>query len=324
MPGWTLGQTSARYETSGRGPGTVSTGAGDHGGVSYGSYQLSTNEGTVHEFLRYNPTIGARLAGLRPGTEAFSNRWRELAAADPQGFHGAQHDFIQHKFYDVQMQRLQDVGIDLSQRGAAVQDMLWSTSVQFRGLTRSIVQGALAGRDLASMSDVDIVSAVQDYKRDHNSTLFASSRSLWPGLLARASNEKQDLIELARSYGGDKAPGAPRVELTPAQQETLDRFNAQAGEQLAARGMSASQIEQLGLAAVRHLEAMPGQTDARQFLVSNDGQRIAVRHATGQLTEFGVQDVLKVREQTPDALAQTQVQHAPEPAREIETPALSR
>lgn len=202
MPGWTLGQTSSRYETSGRGPGTVSTGAGDHGGVSYGSYQLSTNEGTVQEFLRHNPTIGARLAGLRPGTEAFSRRWRELAAADPQGFHGAQHDFIQHKFYDVQMQRLQDVGIDLSLRGAAVQDMLWSTSVQFRGLTRGIVQGALDGKDLASMSDVDIVSAVQVYKRD--------------------------LIELARSYGGDQAPGVPRAELSPAQKETLQQFKAQA------------------------------------------------------------------------------------------------
>jgi hypothetical protein len=190
MPGWTLGQTSSRYETSGRGPGTVSTGAGDHGGVSLGSYQLSTNEGSVQEFLRLNPAIGARLAGLRPGTEAFSQRWRELAAADPQGFHGAQHDFIQHKFHDVQMQRLQAVGIDLSQRGAAVQDMLWSTSVQFRGLTRGIVQGALDGKDLASMSDVDIVSAVQDYKRDHNSTLFARSRALWPGLLARAASEK--------------------------------------------------------------------------------------------------------------------------------------
>ena len=174
------------------------------------------------------------------------------------------------------------------------------------------------------MSDVDIVSAVQDYKRDHNSTLFARSRALWPGLLARAASEKQDLIELARSYGGDQAPGAPRAELTSAQQETLQQFKAQAGEPLTARGMSAPQIEQLGLAAVRHLEAMPGQTEARQFLVSNDGQRIAVRHATGQLTEFGVQDALKVREQTPDALAQTQVQPAPVPAREIEAPALSR
>ncbi|HKG81488.1 MAG TPA: LysM domain-containing protein, partial [Pyrinomonadaceae bacterium] len=37
-----LGALSAKYETGGRGPGTVSTGAGDFGGVSYGSYQMAS------------------------------------------------------------------------------------------------------------------------------------------------------------------------------------------------------------------------------------------------------------------------------------------
>src|ERR1700755_1447385 len=32
----------AKYETGGRGPGVVSTGAGDPGGVSYGSYQMAS------------------------------------------------------------------------------------------------------------------------------------------------------------------------------------------------------------------------------------------------------------------------------------------
>jgi hypothetical protein len=208
------------------------------------------------------------------GSSCTTRRADQDYAADPQGFHSTQHDFIQHKFYDVQMQRLQGAGIDLSQRGAAVQDMLWSTLVQFRGLTKGIVQGALAGKDLATMSDVDIVSAVQDHKRDHNSTLFASSRALWTGLLAR--------------------------------------------------GLSAQQIEQLGLAAVRHLEAMPGQNDAQQFLVSNDGQRIAVRHASGQMTEFGVQDALRAPEQTLEAPAQIQPRPAPVQTREVEAPVLSR
>src|ERR1044072_9394224 len=42
-----LGSLSSKYETSGRGPGTVSTGSGDPGGVSYGSYQIATQTGTV-------------------------------------------------------------------------------------------------------------------------------------------------------------------------------------------------------------------------------------------------------------------------------------
>lgn len=48
---WHMGQTSARYESSGIGPGTISSGKGDAGGVSYGSYQLSSKKGTLKEYL---------------------------------------------------------------------------------------------------------------------------------------------------------------------------------------------------------------------------------------------------------------------------------
>src|ERR1043166_4761527 len=43
-----LGSLSAKYETGGRGPGVVSSGAGDYGGVSYGSYQMATNRSEEH------------------------------------------------------------------------------------------------------------------------------------------------------------------------------------------------------------------------------------------------------------------------------------
>jgi hypothetical protein len=50
---WQLGQTSAKHETGGRGSATISTGLGDHGGVSYGAYQLSTKMGTVQKFVNW-------------------------------------------------------------------------------------------------------------------------------------------------------------------------------------------------------------------------------------------------------------------------------
>ena len=320
MADWTLGQTSSKYETGGRGPGTVSTGVGDNGGVSYGSYQLSTNEGTVQEFLRYNPTIGAEFNKLTPGTKAFNQKWEALASADPKGFHAAQHDFIQHKFYDVQMGRLQGAGIDLSQRGAAVQDMLWSTSVQYRGLTKGVVTGALAGKDVTKLSDADIVSAVQDYKRDHNSTLFASSPTLWPGLLKRAANEKQDLLELARSYGGDKVP-EKTASLPSEQQDTLRQFKEQTGERLAASGLTAEQIDTVGQAALRHVQEQSGKVEPRGFLVSKDASTIAMRHDSGQVTEFKVADALQAPQASPEQPTPTATAA---PTREMAESALSR
>lgn len=197
---WYLGQTSTKYETGGRGVGAISTGKGDHGGVSYGAYQLSSKMGSVQEYLnqsRYQDDFKA----LEPATPEFNAKWRELAIADP-GFAKDQHDFIQSKFYDVQNDRLRARGIDLSDRGPAVQDALWSTSVQFRGLTSTIFAKGLTEKfgesyKLSELSDKNIVEAVQDYKISHNNSLFKSSPEWWPGLLKRANHEKTDLVQLA-------------------------------------------------------------------------------------------------------------------------------
>ena len=69
-----LGQLSEKYETGRRGPGTVSGGQGDAGGVSYGSYQMTSipNGGTVKTL---------RLAGRFPvakRVEEFTARQRPL------------------------------------------------------------------------------------------------------------------------------------------------------------------------------------------------------------------------------------------------------
>lgn len=198
---WHLGQTSTRYETGGRGVGTVSTGVGDHGGVSYGSYQFATNTGGVREYLdqsRYGP----QFAGLEPATEDFNAKWKQLAKDDP-GFATDQHDFIEKKYYTVQQEALGERGIDLGDRGKAVQDALWSTSVQYRNLTPGIFEKGLEqafGKDfkLSELKDEQIVAAVQDYKIANVQTLFKSSPKLWDSLTRRAESEKGSLVTLAR------------------------------------------------------------------------------------------------------------------------------
>lgn len=50
LDAWHQGQTSEHYESGSRGPGTISSGIGDHGGMSYGSYQLSKS--TVMSYVR--------------------------------------------------------------------------------------------------------------------------------------------------------------------------------------------------------------------------------------------------------------------------------
>ena len=200
---WHLGQTSAQFETGNRGPGFISTGKGDLGGKSYGLYQLSSTQGSLAEYVGQSAKYGAEFKGLEPASAAFDAKWKEVAARDPQGFSTDQHTFIKKEFFDVQNEALKGRGVDLDDRGRAVQDMLWSTSVQFRNLTPNVVANGLKdkfGEDyqLSKLTDEQIVGAVQDYKLKKNDSLFSGSPDLWPGLRERAKNEKTELTELAR------------------------------------------------------------------------------------------------------------------------------
>lgn len=211
VSGWTIGDTSKRYESGKGGAGTVSTGSGDHGGASYGTYQLSSKMGTLDNFLR-SSGYGAQFEGLRAGTADFNEKWKQVAESD-LGFGDAQHNFIKETHFDPQMKKLKSAGIDLSSRGSAVLDAVWSTSTQFGGGT-GLIQKALKDMDVAGMSDADIVSAIQDYKIKNNDSLFASSSAaVRDSTLNRAKDEKNTLLALVkndplRSSPVDAAPSS--------------------------------------------------------------------------------------------------------------------
>ena len=207
---WSLGQTSASYESGLAGAGAISTGKGDHGGVSYGSYQFSSVTGTLHEYLQQS-AYGEQFDGLTPATPKFDTVWRELARTDP-GFGKDQHDFVGRSHYGAQVAALKASGLDLSNRDMAVQDAIWSTAVQFRHLTPGIFDKGLSEKfgadyDLAKLSDNDIVDAVQDYKSAHVATLFSHSPKLHGALKARFSSEKAALEHLADTNAVLKAHG---------------------------------------------------------------------------------------------------------------------
>ncbi len=212
--GWVLGQTSKLFESGKGGAATVSSGKGDHGGASYGTYQLSSSQGTLQQFLS-SSEYGADFAGLKPGTAAFDAKWKEVAQNDPT-FGDAQHDFIKSTHYDPAVAGLKNAGIDLSERGAAVQDAIWSSSVQFGAGSAKrgngaigMFQKALAGRDVSKLSDEQIVSALQDYKLANNDRLFAkSSAKVRAGTAKRAEAEKANLLSLAKAEPA-QAAGAP-------------------------------------------------------------------------------------------------------------------
>src|SRR4051794_2082524 len=78
-----LGKLSEKYESGNRGPATVSSGKGDPGGVSYGTYQLASKVGRADAFVK--KYYADEFKGLKGGTPEFTARWKELAEKDPKG-----------------------------------------------------------------------------------------------------------------------------------------------------------------------------------------------------------------------------------------------
>ena len=200
-----LGALSAKYETGGRGPGTVSTGAGDPGGVSYGSYQMATKVGTVARFISQAGFPWARdFQGLAPGTAQFTAVWKRIAANQTADFQHAQHAFIKATHYDLLCAKvLSENKVDINKRSGAVQDVVWSTAVQHGGATPII------GRAIANLAcaltdptyDKQLICAIYAErgrkKPDGNLAYFSkSSPGVQAGVARRFRDEQVDALAM--------------------------------------------------------------------------------------------------------------------------------
>jgi hypothetical protein len=129
-----IGALSARYEAAAKeNPGAVSPGIGDPGGVSYGSYQLSSCKGTADAFVASAEARrwADQFRGLKPGTDAFSQKWRAVAAGNPTAFHAAQKAFVERTLYGVASRKVAHrTGYDLNGASEAMRQVTYSTAVQ--------------------------------------------------------------------------------------------------------------------------------------------------------------------------------------------------
>jgi hypothetical protein len=215
VEGWELGQTSEKYESGGKGPGTINAynggAGGDLGGASYGTYQLasflpavmstgkarpSSKNSPVIQFLN-NSKFKDKFAGLEPATAAFDAKWKEIATTNAADFKKEQHDYIQKKYYDVAVANLQRQGLDMTKYGPAVQDLIWSGAVQFGPANTRAFTEAL--RDKSTLTDKDIVTLVSEWKINNVATLFkSSSASIQAGVKSRYQSEKLALLNLIK------------------------------------------------------------------------------------------------------------------------------
>lgn len=216
--GWSLGQTSEKYESGGRGPGTINdyrgAAAGDFGGASYGTYQFASylpekmNNGKSRPSSKNSPVIQYvanskfkdRFTNKLPATSDFDSTWQSIASQYSKEFEEDQHEHIKKKYYNVYVANLQREGLDITKFGPAVQDLAWSTAVQFGPGRTSIFTEPLKGKSV--LTDKEIVILVSEYKIASVNIFFgSSSESIRTGAKNRFQNEKTDLLKLIGSNG---------------------------------------------------------------------------------------------------------------------------
>ena len=205
-----LGLLSEKFETGGKGPGTVSTGIGDKGGVSYGSYQMTSKPrgGRVREFIRQADfPFQAQFAGLNPGSPAFTTVWKNLAATRREEFQELQHAFIKRTHFDLLVNKIRIAhALDVTTRSHALQDVIWSASVQHGPGTSlvSVALKALEGVTLIGLEfDEKLIRAIyaERGRKDTNGILVhfsGNSLKVQKGVANRYRQEEQDALTLLK------------------------------------------------------------------------------------------------------------------------------
>jgi hypothetical protein len=213
-----LGALSSKYESNGS-PGAI--GYDTTGGWSYGTYQLATIPGTFEEFMKSlktsHPTLANPLedAGgaedALAGTKEFRAAWVKLAHDDGAAFNQAQHDFIKATHYDKQAAKLkQNLGLDVNAHSRALQNMLWSMSVQHGNGTQTVFKNALKNVQVGKLSDAEIIALVYT-ERSKVDTYFANStKKVKADVKKRFQQEQQDALKMLGQEAA--ASGSPDDE----------------------------------------------------------------------------------------------------------------
>lgn len=194
-----LGSIFAKYEAGGWNPGSVSSGKGDYGGVSYGIPQFSSKTGSAASFVKWlggqNAEMGSYFNGLTPGSTEFNNAWKTVSQKYGDNFGNMQMQYSYNN-YALPLAKLakEKTGVDYTSN-PALMELIYSTAVQFGN--GSLGLKAL-GNVKSGMSVTDIINASYDNKIANYKSYFKSSSSaVQESVKNRFINERRDVLALA-------------------------------------------------------------------------------------------------------------------------------
>src|SRR5262249_18992501 len=206
-----LGSLSAKYESGNHKSGTVSSGKGDPGGVSYGSYQLASKVGTAQRFAdQYYPEW---FHGTKPGSDEFPALWKKLAAEREPELAAYEHLFIADTHYQPFADRMRkELHFDVDAHSNALRDVAWSTAVQHGAgnkIFQRALQKAIEENRVGQLSDAEIIAMVYAERgrvTDGKSVYFSrSSPKVQESVRKRFKSEQEDALKELAVESGSKS-----------------------------------------------------------------------------------------------------------------------
>jgi hypothetical protein len=130
-----FGWLSAKYESDGD-AGTISSGWGDPGGKSYGIYQLSSNAGSLEEYVDWLQEneywFGAELAKHELTSAEFDAAWRWLAYSDNgHDFKESQDRYAMSIYYNPAVRYLRGAGFNIENHHDIMKEVVFSRAIQY-------------------------------------------------------------------------------------------------------------------------------------------------------------------------------------------------
>jgi len=181
---------AAKYESGGN-YGSVSSGKGDIGGVSYGRYQFASNTGTVQDFFK---TYGYSLDAL--------GSWKSLAAQSK--FQDQQDEYAARKFYTPVIDYLEKIGADVENQGT--QAAAFAAALAHGPDTAITIINRATGGSASGYSTSDLINAIYNERmRSSEHALLAywknSPYSTQQSVYNRLASERSDVLALSGSGG---------------------------------------------------------------------------------------------------------------------------
>lgn len=203
-----IGKHVKQFESGSTGSATISSGKGDYGGVSFGSYQFPSygksevgKDSNLYKF--WSTYYGAKYPDVKPGNnQAFKDAWLKEAKSDPQGFYENEYAYMFPNYYGNARDIFSKNGLgNFDNYDRAAQEALWSTTVQLGAGGPSTSKGAFALFKKAGvntgMDPTEFVNKLYDTKISNVPTNFkSSSAAVQNSIKSRYEKERSVVLGL--------------------------------------------------------------------------------------------------------------------------------